>query len=72
MYTAERSFSTARRLKTWLRSSMTNQRFNSLAILNTHKTFTDKLDLCKIGNDFASKYDERYNQFGRFTEADFI
>jgi len=51
---------------------MTNQRFNSLAILNTHKTFTDKLDLCKIGNDFASKYDERYNQFGRFIEADFI
>ena len=32
----------------------------------------DKLDLCKIGNDFISKIDERYNQFGRFTEVDFI
>lgn len=70
--TAERSFSTARRLKTWLRSTMTNQRFNSLAILNTYKTFTDKLDLCKIAKDFVSKNDERYNQFGRFTVADFI
>ena len=70
--TAERSFSTAQRLKTWLRFTMTNQRFNSLVVLNTYKTFTDKLDLCKIGNDFISKNDERYNQFGRFTEANFI
>ena len=45
---AEKSYSTARCLKTWLRSTMTNQRFNSPAILNTYKSFTDKLDLCKI------------------------
>ena len=30
--TAESYFSTARRLKTWLRSTMANQRFKSLAI----------------------------------------
>ena len=72
--TAKRSFSTTQGLKTWLRSTMTNQRFNSLAILNAYKTFTDKLklDLCKIGNNFISKNDERYNLFGRFSEADFI
>ena len=51
---------------------MKNQGFNSLAILNTYKTFTNKLDLCKIRNDFISKNDKHYNQFGRFTEADFI
>ena len=67
--TAERSFSTARRFKTWLRSTLRNQRFNSLAILNAYKIFADKLDLCKIGNDFISKNDESYNQF---TGADFI
>ena len=33
----ERSFSTARRLKSWLRSTMTSQRFNELALLNVHK-----------------------------------
>ena len=33
----ERSFSTARRLKTWLQSTMMSQRFNGLALLNVHK-----------------------------------
>ena len=33
----ERSFSSARRLKTWLRSTMTQTRFSNLTILNTHK-----------------------------------
>ena len=35
-------------------------------------SFTDRLDLCKIGNDFISKNNERYNQFERFTEVLFI
>ena len=41
----ERSFSTARRLKSWLRSTMTSQRFNKLALLHVHKECTDQLDL---------------------------
>ena len=40
----ERSFSTARRLKSWLWSTMTSQRFNELALLNVHKECTDQLD----------------------------
>lgn len=70
--TAERSFSTARRLKSWLRATMTNRRFNSLAILNTHKTLTDKLDFVQIGNEFVSKHSERFQQFGKFVEGDFL
>ena len=31
-----------------------------------------KLDFCKIGNDFISRNDKRYNQSGQFTEANFI
>ena len=58
--TDERSFSTAGRLKTWLRSTMTNQSFDSLAILNSYKAFTDKLNFCKIGNNFITKNDECY------------
>ena len=41
--TPERSFSTARRLKTWLRSTMSQKQFNTLAILNTHKELIDKI-----------------------------
>ena len=68
---AERYFSTARRLKTWLRATMTSKRFNSLAILNTYKSLTDELDLCKIANDFALKHDKRFHQFGKFIKSDF-
>ena len=43
--TPERSFSLARIVKTWLRATMTQKRFNALAILNCHKEVTDSLDL---------------------------
>ena len=39
--TAERTFSMARRVKTWMRSTMLPSRFNSLAVLNFHKVRTD-------------------------------
>ena len=67
--TTERSFSTARRIKTWIRSRMLAERLNPLAmrmlaerlnplaILHTHKTFTDSLDFIDIANDFISKSD---------------
>ena len=64
--TPERSFSTARRLKTWLRASMKSKRFNSLAILNIHKDLTDKLDLKDIGNEFVSAREGRLEYFGKF------
>ena len=50
---------------------MTTKRFNALAILNSNKDLTDKLDLTKIVNEFISKNGERFQQFGRFTKEDF-
>ena len=41
----ESSFSSAWRLKTWLRSTMTQTRFSKLTIPYTHKQRTDKLCL---------------------------
>ena len=70
--TPEISFSTARRIKTWSRSIMINKRFNYLAILNTYKALTDDIDLLKVGNEFVSKYDERFHQFGRFVQGGFL
>ena len=69
--TPERSFSTARRLKTWLRSTMKNKRFNVLAILQIHKDLTDDIDLVGVGNEFVS-YSSRYQYYGKLEESDFI
>ena len=69
--TPERSFSLARRIKTWQRATMSQRRFNSLAILNCHKDETDKIDLVSVGNDFVSKHNERYRTFGKFVKDDF-
>ena len=50
---------------------MTTKRFNGLTILNCNKDLTDKLDLMETGNEFISKNDERFHQFGRFTKEEF-
>ena len=69
--TPERTFSLARRLKTWNRSTMTQKRFNSIAVLSYHKQRTDKINLVNIANEFVSKHDERKIAFGQFVPADF-
>ena len=66
----ERSFSSARRLKTWLRSMLTQTRFSNLTILNTHKQRTDKLRLVDAANEFAALNKNRKNNFGTFKEYD--
>ena len=68
--TPERSFSLARWLKTWLRSTMTQKRFNSLAILSTHQLLTDGLSLVNLANEFVDGKPNRLNVFGRFSESD--
>jgi hypothetical protein len=67
----ERSFSTMRRLKTWLRSSMNQCRFNNLAILQVHNERVDDLNLAEVGNEFTSKSDQRKTFLGTFSEQDF-
>ena len=66
----ERSFSTARRLKTWLRSSMTQEHFSNLTILNSHKDRTDRLSLLDIANEFKERNGNRKRNFGMFRESD--
>ena len=66
----KRSFSTARRLKTWLRSTMTQKRFSNLTILNSHKERREGLSLVDIANEFADRNDNRKRNFGIFTESD--
>ncbi|CAB4030796.1 zinc finger MYM-type 1-like [Paramuricea clavata] len=68
--TGERSFSTARRIKTWLRANMSQRRISHLAILNTHKIRSDNIRLLDVANVFVSKNDNRKRNFGSFTEQD--
>ena len=52
---AERTFSAARRNKTWLRA--TQRRFNSKTILNLHKPRTDNINIVDSANDFVANSD---------------
>ena len=68
---SERSFSAVRRLKTYLRSSMTQQRLNHLMLLHIHKEHTNNLDLIDVANDFIDGNEHRKNFFGlEFKQTD--
>ena len=64
--TAERSFPTAKRIKTWMRSKMIPVRLNALSILHIHKTLTGNLNLKGIAHIFCEKSERRRLIFGRF------
>jgi len=53
--TCERSFSAMRRIKTWLRSSMLQNRFNNLAIISIENDISKKIDKEAILDLFAQK-----------------
>lgn len=61
---SERSFSAVRRIKTYLRSTMSQQRLNHLMLLHIHRHLTDELDLIGIANDFIVGNDHRKHFFG--------
>ncbi len=63
---SERSFSALRRLKTWLRTTMTQARLNWCMVLHIHKERTDILSLTSIGNEFVSRNCSRKTIFGHF------
>jgi hypothetical protein len=52
---AERSFSKLKLLKNYLRSTMTQDRLNGLAILCIEKKLLDEIDLYGIIDDFVSQ-----------------
>ncbi|XP_021861362.2 uncharacterized protein [Spinacia oleracea] len=52
---AERSFSKLKLLKTYLRSSMSQERLNGLAILSIEKEILEHIDLDTTISDFASR-----------------
>lgn len=63
---SERSFSAMKRVKSYLRSTMTQQRLNHLMILHVHKDYADRLNLVDAANEFTSAKDHRRSVFGTF------
>ena len=62
---SERSFSSLHRLKSYLRSTMTQERLNSVVTLHVQKELTDQLDLvetCTVtGNEFVGSSEHLLN-----------
>jgi hypothetical protein len=63
---AETSFSALRRLKTWLRSTMTEHRLNSVILCHTNKQMLDEINLKTLAAEFCQRTDIRKNVFGHF------
>lgn len=61
---AERSFSALRRVKTYLRTNMTQKRLTHLLLLHIHESKTAKINLDSIVKDFVSRTAERKGVFG--------
>lgn len=68
--TSERSFSSLRRVKTYLRATMTQERLNSLMLLHVHKDQVDNLDIIDVANDFVDGSEHRLSLFGKFSWLD--
>ena len=67
---SERSFSALRRIKTYLRSTMTQARLNHIMIMNIHKHLTDELDIVHMANLFITQHPHRQEIFGSFKPTD--
>ena len=62
----ERSFSGLRRLKIYLRSSISQERLNSLIIAAAHTETLDNINLVDIAKDFISRNEAPENMYGNF------
>ena len=62
--TAERSFSALRRLKTWLRATMTQTRLNSVAVCHVHRKRVADVDTDRVAAAFVSLNSRREKVFG--------
>lgn len=64
---AERSFNALRRLKTWLRSTVSQECLNHAAVCHVHRDMIDKLDLKAICRQCVSITERRRHVFESYT-----
>ena len=63
---SERSFSTMKRVKGYLRSTMQQTRLNHLMIINIYKDVVIVMDLSEVAREFVGSSENRLREFGRF------
>ena len=63
--TAERSFSCLRRLKNYLRNSLTQEYLNHRMFLHIHKDLIDQVGLASVCQEFITVNDRRFKFFGK-------
>lgn len=64
--TAEQSFSALKRIKTYLRNSMSQQRLNNCMLVHVLRQKADNIHLEEIAKEFVGRNDRRQNFFGHF------
>ena len=69
---SERSASSMRRIKKWLRSPMSQERLNHCMLLSKHKEKTDEINQKNVANVFCEANEERRCTFGIFGDTDFL
>ena len=69
---SERSASSMRRIKDWLRSKISQKRLNHCMLLSIHKEKTDKINLKNVANVFCEANEERIYIFGIFCDTEFL
>lgn len=62
---SERSCSALRRTKTWLRTTMNQDRLNYCLLLHTHQTLLSQIDVQTIASEFIEGNERRIHHFGR-------
>ena len=62
----ERSFSAMRRLKTYLCTTMKQERLNHLSLLHVHKDRTDHMFCVDVAHSFVRESEHHLTVFGRF------
>ena len=60
------SFSALRRVMSYLRSTMRQDRLNHLMVLHIHDKHTDELDLKEVANELVGECEHRLHTFGKF------
>ena len=63
-------YSALRRVKNYLRSSMTQKRTNNLIMMSVLKEDADNLNLIDVANDFYTENSYRLSKYGHFSEVD--
>ena len=68
----EGSASSMPRIKSWLRSTMSQERLNHCMLLSVHKEKTDEINLKNVANVFRGAKEDRRHAFGLFYDRDFL